>query len=103
MCIQVWNMLWFQAKKQMGLNYTMMKVNKAELEKITFSRSDKLMKIEPVELSKGGVQLHVGDNFMMISQVPTMKTGNGNCIDCKFHIQYVHWGGGLQMGWGLQM
>jgi len=71
----------------MGLNYTIMKVNKAALEKIKFSRSNELMNIKPVELSKGGVQLNGGDNFTMISQVPTMKVGDGNCIHnpCKFH------------------
>ena len=64
----------------MGLNYTMMKVNKEGLKKVTFAHNSDPLNIKPVELARGGVQLNDGDNLTIISQVPYMKDGNGSCI-----------------------
>ena len=70
----------------MGYNYTMMKVNKAELDKITFLDKNETMKILGIQLNGDvAVRLGDGDNYTLVSQTPSMKYANGRCTEqpCK--------------------
>jgi len=64
----------------MGLNYTIMRVNKAALDKITFYDKVTLMNIQGVHLASD-VRIGDGDNFMLISQTPSMKVASGQCSE----------------------
>ena len=65
----------------MGLNYSMMKVNKAALDKITFVDKNELMNIQGVQMAGDVLRIGKGDNFMLISQTPSMKVANGTCTE----------------------
>ena len=64
----------------MGLNYTMMKVDKAALDRITFSDKVMSMNIQGVQLA-GDVRIGNGDNFHLISQTPSMNVASGQCTE----------------------
>ena len=64
----------------MGLNYSMMKVNKAALDKVTFIDSSESMNIQGIHLA-GDVRIGKDDNFTLISQTPNMKDASGRCCE----------------------
>ena len=58
----------------------MIKVNKAELDKIMFLDKNETMKILGVCLNGDvGVCFGDGDNYTHVSQTPSMKVANGRC------------------------
>ena len=64
----------------MGLNYSMMKVKKTELDKITYIDNNTPMNIQGVNLA-GDVRIGKDDSFILVSQVPSMKVANGRCTE----------------------
>ena len=74
----------------MGLNYSMMRVSKDAVDKITFTDKSERMNIQGVQLA-GDVLLREGDNFTLISQTPSMKVANGRCKEppCKYFGHYL--------------
>ena len=82
----------------MGYNYTMMKVNKTELDKITFVHKNERMNILGIKIGADAfVRLGDGDNYTLVSQTPSMKVANGRCTErpgkylCMFIIATVSW------------
>ena len=74
-----------QNKKKYGLNYSMMKVKKKELDKVTFPHSSKLMNIKGMEMVDRDVNIELGDNLTLMSQIPYISVTYGNCMGnpCK--------------------
>ena len=64
----------------MGLNYSMMKVKKTELDKITFIDNNTPMNIQGVHLA-GDVRIGKDDSFTLVSQAPSMKVAKGRCTE----------------------
>ena len=67
----------------MGLNYSMMKVKKPELDKVTFIDRSETMNIQGIHLA-GDVRIGVDDNFTLVSQTPNMKDASGRCTGFNY-------------------
>lgn len=66
----------------MGYNYTIMKVKKTELDKITHVDNNEKMNIRGIQLQlTGSVRLGKEDSFKLISQTPSMKIADGICTE----------------------
>ena len=87
----------------MGYNYTMLKVSKAELDKITFLDKNETMKILGILLNGDvTVRLGDGDNYTLVSQTPSMKVANGRCTEkpCKCFVDvYICIANWLLLSW----